>query len=220
MTEINFLFHIYKGLLPQSSIKMIWSIKNVPAACYDVLFNKRSQVNQVVRFGGRSMLKLNPERAVEIPETDNSCSEFYGGFMAQRPDFYLLLFGRYSWMKTVKIGKLRIIPQSASLFLVHKPNKKKLIVRKSFLCLPLLESKRIFFIQSLAEIWTISWGTHLERFPNHFIRHCRFVYSCLLLPPKGGALQSFCLFPLSVFFSFLYVSNQTTWVGDRLLNIQ
>jgi hypothetical protein len=46
-----------------------------------------------------------------------------------------------------------------------------------------LESKRIFLNQSLAEIWTILWGTHLERFQNHFIRCCRFVYFCLFVSP-------------------------------------
>jgi hypothetical protein len=55
---------------------------------------------------------MNPDGAVEIP-----------GLMAQRPDFYLLPFRRYSGMKTGKIGKFRI--QSASFFSVQRPNKKK-----------------------------------------------------------------------------------------------
>jgi hypothetical protein len=40
------------------------------------------------------MLKLNPERAVEIPEQIILVQNFTADLMA--PDFYLLLFGRYS----------------------------------------------------------------------------------------------------------------------------
>ncbi len=90
--------------------------------------------------------------------------------MAQRLDFYLLPFGRY-WGK--KNGKKRETENSPPHHFSRSTGQiiNKLIIRKCFLCLPLLESKRIFFIQSFAEIWTISWGTHLERFPNHFINN-------------------------------------------------
>jgi hypothetical protein len=66
--------------------------------------------------------------------------------MAQRPDFYLLTIGRYSGKKN---GKNRdnknSPPYVTSFFLVHRPNKKKLIVGKCSLGLPLLESKSISF---------------------------------------------------------------------------
>ena len=58
--------------------------------------NKRSPT-QVVRFWGRSLMKLNPERAVEIPEQIILVQNFTADSMAQRPDFYLPPFGRYSW---------------------------------------------------------------------------------------------------------------------------
>ena len=60
-----------------------------------LVFNKRSPT-QVVRFWGRSVLKLNPERAVEIPEKIILVQNFTADLMAQRPDFYLPPFGRYS----------------------------------------------------------------------------------------------------------------------------
>ena len=58
-------------------------------------FNKRSPT-QVVRFWGRSVLKLNPERAVEIREQIIIVQNFTADLMAQRPDFYPPPFGRYS----------------------------------------------------------------------------------------------------------------------------
>jgi hypothetical protein len=79
--------------------------------------------------------------------TDYSCSEFHGGFNGAKTGFR----SPTVWeIFVIEIGKFRIrplrFPQSASLFSVHKPNKKKIIVRKSFFGLPLLESKRIFFL--------------------------------------------------------------------------
>jgi hypothetical protein len=78
--------------------------------------------------------------------TDYSCSEFHGGFNGAKTGFLSYTV----WdIFVIEIGKFRIrplrIPQSASFFSVHRPNKKKLIVRKSSLGLLLLESKRIFF---------------------------------------------------------------------------
>ncbi len=62
------------------------------------VFNKRSptQVVQKPAFWGRPILKLNPERAVEIPEQIILVQNFTADLMAQRPDFYLPPFGRYS----------------------------------------------------------------------------------------------------------------------------
>ncbi len=57
------------------------------------IFNKRSPT-QVVRFWGRSVLKLNPEKAVKNPEQIILVQNFTPDLMAQRPDFYLLPFGR------------------------------------------------------------------------------------------------------------------------------
>jgi len=59
-------------------------------------FNKRSptQVVQKPAFWGRPILKLNPERAVEIPEQFILVQNFTADLMAQRPDFYLPPFGR------------------------------------------------------------------------------------------------------------------------------
>jgi hypothetical protein len=78
--------------------------------------------------------------------TDYYCSEFHGGFNGAKTGF----LSPTVWeIFVIEIGKFRIrplrFPQSASLFSVHRPNKKKLIVRKNSLGLPLLESKRIFF---------------------------------------------------------------------------
>jgi hypothetical protein len=137
------------------------------------------------------MLKLNPERAVEIPKQIILVQNFTADLMAQRPDFYLLPFGRYSWMKTGKIGKFRIRPSRVHRF-SRSTGRIKLIVRKRSLCLLLLDS---FFIQSLAEIWTISWGTHLERFPNDFFRRYRFVYFYVFRSPLP-----YFIFSLAPFF--------------------
>ena len=66
--------------------------------------------------------------------------------MAQRPDLYLLPFRRYSGIKNGRNREIYNSPlQSASIFSVDRPNKKKIIVRKISLCLPLFESQRIFF---------------------------------------------------------------------------
>ncbi len=70
---------------------LVWQKK-----LWNRFFNKRSPT-QVVRFWGRSVLKLNPERAVEIPEQIILVQNFTADLMAQRPDFYLPPFGRYSW---------------------------------------------------------------------------------------------------------------------------
>jgi hypothetical protein len=42
-----------------------------------------------------SILKLNPEMAIEIPEQDFLVQNFMAVLMAQRQDFYLLPFGIY-----------------------------------------------------------------------------------------------------------------------------
>jgi hypothetical protein len=66
--------------------------------------------------------------------------------MVQRPDLYLLPFGRYSKKKNGKNQEIKNSQHFITSFIsVHRPNKKKLIVRKRSLCLLLLESKRIFF---------------------------------------------------------------------------
>jgi hypothetical protein len=54
------------------------------------------------------MLKSKPEMAVEIPVKIVIIQNFTAFFMAQKPDFYLLSLGRYSGMKTGKIGKFKI----------------------------------------------------------------------------------------------------------------
>jgi hypothetical protein len=78
--------------------------------------------------------------------TDYFCSEFHGGFNGAKTGF----LSPTVWeIFVIEIWKFRIrplrFPQSASLFSVHRPNKKKLIVRNNSLGLPLMESKRIFF---------------------------------------------------------------------------
>jgi hypothetical protein len=67
------------------------------------------------------VLKLNPERAVEIPEQIILVQNFNGpktGFLS--PTVWEIF--------VIEIGKFRILPlrfpQSASLFSVHRPNKK------------------------------------------------------------------------------------------------
>jgi hypothetical protein len=73
------------------------------------LFNKQF-LAPVVWFWGRSMMKPNPERAVEIAEHIFLIQNFMAVSTAQRPNIYLLPFGRYFVMKTRKIGKFRIHP--------------------------------------------------------------------------------------------------------------
>jgi hypothetical protein len=93
----------------------------------------------------------------------------------------------------IEIGKFRIrplrFPQSASLFSVHTQNKKKLIVRKSSLGLPLLESKRNFFKliidRDINDLFRYPFGTISKSF-----------YSVL----PFGSFMSFA--PPPVFLSF------------------
>jgi hypothetical protein len=110
------------------------------------MFNKISPT-QAVQFWGRSMLKLNPEIVLQIPEQIILVQNFTAVLMAQRPGLYLLIpFGRNLCIKNGKIGKLRICPPPT----LHRFSRsigriKKQIVRKCSLCLSLLESKMIFF---------------------------------------------------------------------------
>jgi hypothetical protein len=48
------------------------------------------------------MLKLNPEMAVEMPEQIILVQNYTAVLMVQRPDLYLLPFGRYSGIKNEK----------------------------------------------------------------------------------------------------------------------
>ncbi len=48
--------------------------------------------------------------------------------------------------KRKKSGNLEFAPPECIAFLGQQAEEKKLIVRKSSLCLPLLESKRLFFL--------------------------------------------------------------------------
>ena len=59
--------------------------------CVDI--NKPSPT-QVFRFWGRSMLKLNQERAVEIPEQIIFVLNFKVDLMAQRQNFYREILGK------------------------------------------------------------------------------------------------------------------------------
>jgi hypothetical protein len=92
------------------------------------------------------MLKLNPKRVVEILE--QLVQNFMAVFMAQRPDLYLLPFGRYS---AIKNGKNRettnLPPYITSFFSVHRPNKKKLYENVSLVFL-YWNPKGFIFIQS------------------------------------------------------------------------
>ena len=66
------------------------------------------------------MLKPNPEMTVEIPKQMCLVQNFKADLMTQIPDLYLLLFGKYSEMKTGKIGKFRIRPSR-----VHRLSQPK-----------------------------------------------------------------------------------------------
>jgi hypothetical protein len=57
-----------------------------------------------------SILKVNPERVAENPQQLSLVQNFMGDLMAHKPDFYLPPFGRYTGMKTGKIGNFRIRP--------------------------------------------------------------------------------------------------------------
>jgi hypothetical protein len=66
--------------------------------------------------------------------TDYSCSEFHGGFNGAKTGF----LSPTVWeIFVIEIRKFRIrplrFPQSASLFSVHRPNKKKTNCKKKFL---------------------------------------------------------------------------------------
>jgi hypothetical protein len=60
-----------------------------PTALPYVQCNKQSptQLVQKLAFGGRPILKLNPEMTVEIPEQTFSCSEFHDGFNGAKTRF-------------------------------------------------------------------------------------------------------------------------------------
>ncbi len=168
----NYILNIFWGGFWQDIRKIDKNKAHQKNKLYIHLLNKRSPT-QVVRFWGRSVMKRNPERAVQIPEQIILVQNFTADLMAQRPDFYPLPFGRYSWMKTGKIRKFRIRPLSASLISVNRPNKKKLIVRKSSLGLPLLKYKRIFLKliigRDMNDLVRYPFGT----ISNHFIWCCR-----------------------------------------------
>ena len=84
-------------------------------------------------------MKLNPERAVEIPKQIILVQNFlfrisyHSGDIRER--------------KREKSGNSEFAPSECIAFLGPQAElKKKLILRKSSLGLPLLESKRIFFL--------------------------------------------------------------------------
>jgi hypothetical protein len=109
-------------------------------------------------------------------------------------------------MKTGKIGKFRSRPSRVHRFSRSTGRiKKKLIVRKSFLCLPLLESKSIFFNSIIGRDMNDSERT-ISNHQNDF-EIILFGIAVLFIYVFRSPLQYFCLFALSVPFS-LYVANE------------
>jgi hypothetical protein len=111
----------------------------------------------------------------------NLVQNFTAFLMVQRPDFYLLPFGRYSGKRNGKNLKIKNLTPTLYRFSRSKDRfKKKLTVRKCTLCLPLLESKRISFL------WIINRHIYdLVRYP--FGKISKSFYSAL---PLGLFLPS------------------------------
>jgi hypothetical protein len=63
-----------------------------------------------------SILKLNPEMAIEIPEQDFLVQNFMAVLMAQRQDFYLLPFGIYLVNKYGKNWEIENSPRYITSF--------------------------------------------------------------------------------------------------------
>ena len=130
---------------------------------------------------GKVSVETKSEKGRRNSGTDNTCLEFDGGFNGTKTGF----LSPTVWeIFVIEIGKFRIHPSRVHRFSRSTGRIKKTNCNKKFLMSSSIGIQKDFFLnQSLAEIWTISWGTHLERFPNHFIRGCRLVYLCLFLPP-------------------------------------
>ncbi len=109
-----------------------------------VPFNKRSptQVSPKPGFLGEADFETKFGKGRRYCGTDYSCSEFHGaktGFLS--PTVREIFLNENGKNREIYNSPL----QSASIFSVDRPNKKKIIVRKISLCLPLFESQRIFF---------------------------------------------------------------------------
>jgi hypothetical protein len=106
-------------------------------------------------------------------------------------------------MKSGKIGKFRIFSSKVHLFSRSTGRIKKLIVRKSSLCLPLLESKGIFF------------SLIIDRDMNNLVRYpfrtiSKSFYSALSFCLLMYFASPSCIFvfsPSSFFVSYMYHSG-------------
>jgi hypothetical protein len=83
-----------------------------PTALPHVQCNKQSptEIVQKLAFGGRPILKLNPEMTVEIPEQTFFCSEFHDGFNGAKTRFVYPTVWEVFGNENGKIGIFRIFP--------------------------------------------------------------------------------------------------------------
>jgi hypothetical protein len=79
------------------------------------------------------VLKLNPERAVEIPEQNFYCSEFHSGFNGAKTGFLSPTVREIFVKENGKIGKLRIRPLRVHRFSRSTGRIKKTNCKKKFL---------------------------------------------------------------------------------------
>ena len=119
--------------------------------------------------------------------------------MAQRPDFYLSPFGRYSWKKTGKIGKFRIGSLRVHRFSRSTDRIKKTNCKKKFLRSSSIGIQKYFFLFN-------HWPRYerSREVPNDF-QIILFGVVVLFIYVFRSTLQYFCLFALSVLCSlYLY----------------
>ena len=107
---------------------------------------RKQSPSQVDGFGGRSILKLNPERVVEILEQTFFVQNFTVHIMAQDRIFIFYRSGDIREKKAGQVGKHKIFPPTIHRFSRAAGRIKKRIVRTCSFCLLLLEYKRISFL--------------------------------------------------------------------------
>ena len=139
--------------------------------------------------------------------------------------FYSVPYGRFSWMKTEKIGKFRICPSRVHRFSRSTIRIKKKNCKKKFLMSSSIGIQKDFFFQSLAEIWTFSSGGTISKSFHLALPFCLFMS---FATPSRIFVFSLSLFfvlymyhtfifsviycPIPVFTHRIFPLNYVTWI--------